>query len=167
MKQAPKELKTRDRVRLHVGTDEVIARVILLEKEKLFPGESMLAQFVLESPTAAFYKDRFIIRTFSPLNTIGGGEVLDSAPARHQRFDAAALAGIRKFEGSLEDAVEQVFRKNGGRSLTPGRCVARAGKKPVARCGCRWEARRRGSIENDPVGQGRTIYPRRRMGEAI
>ena len=114
--EAPKELKTRDRVRFHIGTDEVIARVVLLEKEKLLPGESMLAQFVLETPTAAVWRDRFIIRTFSPLNTIGGGEVLDTNPPRHKRFDAAALAGIRRFEGSLADAVEQVLRKKGGRS---------------------------------------------------
>lgn len=118
LKQAPKELKTRDRVRLHIGTDEVIARVILLEKEKLFPGESMLAQFVLETPTAAFYKDRFIIRTFSPLNTIGGGDVLDVAPPRHKRFDAAALAGIRRFEGPLEEAVEQLLRKTADKTRT-------------------------------------------------
>ncbi len=112
LENAPKELKTRDRVRFHVGTDEAIARVVLLEKEKLLPGESMLAQFVLESPTTALYGDRFIIRTFSPLNTIGGGEVLDTSPARHKRFDPAALEGIRRFEGSFEDAVEQCFRKN-------------------------------------------------------
>jgi len=118
LKQAPKELKMRDRIRLHIGTDEVIARVILLEKDKLLPGESMLAQFVLESPTAAFYKDRFIIRTFSPLNTIGGGEVLDIAPPRHKRFDAAALAGIRRFEGALEDAIEQFFMKTPDKSRT-------------------------------------------------
>lgn len=118
LKQAPKELKTRDRVRLHIGTDEVIARVILLEKDKLLPGESMLAQFVLESPTAAFHKDRFIIRTFSPLNTIGGGDVLDIAPPRHKRFDAAALSGIRRFEGGPEEAVEQIFRKTPDKSRT-------------------------------------------------
>jgi selenocysteine-specific elongation factor len=111
LKQAPGELKTRDRIRFHVGTDEVIARVILLEKDKLFPGESMLAQFVLETPTSALYRDRFIIRTFSPLNTIGGGEILDVAPARHKRFDETALAGIRKFEGTIEDAIEQLIAK--------------------------------------------------------
>ncbi|MBM3310560.1 MAG: selenocysteine-specific translation elongation factor [Candidatus Aminicenantes bacterium] len=116
--QAPHELKTRDRVRLHVGTDEVIARVVLLEREKLLPGESMLAQFVLESPTTALFKDRFIIRTFSPLNTIGGGEVFDTAPPRHKRFDPAALDGIRKFEGSLEDAVERTLAKSAPRPLT-------------------------------------------------
>jgi selenocysteine-specific elongation factor len=120
LSDAPRELKTRDRIRLHTGTDETIARVVLLEKEKLRPGESMLVQFVLESPTTAVYRDRFIIRTFSPLFTVGGGTILDVSPARHRRFDTIALAGIRKFEESLEDAVEQFFAKNPGRSRTAG-----------------------------------------------
>jgi selenocysteine-specific elongation factor len=111
LRHNPRELKTRDRVRLHIGTDEVMARVILLEKEKAWPGDETLVQFALESPTAALYQDRFIIRTFSPVLTIGGGLLLDAAPPRHKRFDERALAGLKKFEGSLEDAVEQSVRK--------------------------------------------------------
>ncbi|MBM3293008.1 MAG: selenocysteine-specific translation elongation factor [Candidatus Aminicenantes bacterium] len=129
--QAPGELKTRDRVRLHVGTDEVIARVVLLEKEKLPPGESMLAQFVLETPTAALFGDRFIIRTFSPLNTIGGGEVLDASPPRHKRFDPAALAGIRNLEGSLEEAVERTVAKAAPSPLAASRISRILGRRPA------------------------------------
>lgn len=125
---APRELKTRDRVRFHIGTDEVIARVVLLEKEKLAPGASMLAQFVLESPTAALYRDRFIIRTFSPVNTIGGGEVLNTAPARHKRFDEAALAGIRRFEGTLDEAVYQYAVNAGARPVPADEISLRLGK---------------------------------------
>jgi selenocysteine-specific elongation factor len=117
LQNADIELKTRDRVRFHVGTDETIARVVLLEKEKMLPGETMLAQFVLEAPTTALFGDRFIIRTFSPLNTIGGGEVLDVSPPRHKRFDEAALAGIRKFEGTFPEAVDQFFRKDPAKAL--------------------------------------------------
>jgi len=129
---APKELKTRDRVRFHIGTDEVIARVVLLEREKLAPGGSILAQFVLESPTAALYQDRFIIRTFSPVNTIGGGEVLDTAPARHKRFDEAALAGIRRFEGTLDEAVYQYAVNAGARPVSAAEISLRLGK-PLGR----------------------------------
>jgi selenocysteine-specific elongation factor len=129
--QAPRELKTRDRVRLHVGTDEVIARAVLLEKEKLLPGESMLVQFVLESPTTALYQDRFIIRTFSPPNTTGGGEVLDTSPPCHKRFDLPALAGIRKFEGPLEEAVERLLVKAAPRPLTAGGMSLVLGKNPA------------------------------------
>ncbi len=129
LQSAPRELKTRDRVRFHVGTDETIARVVLLEREKLLPGETMLAQFVLESPTTALYGDRFIIRTFSPLNTIGGGEVLDVSPARHKRFDEAALAGVRKFEGTLEDAVEAVLSKDSGRARSAEELALTLGRR--------------------------------------
>ena len=88
----------------------------------------MLAQFVLESPTVALYQDRFIIRTFSPVNTIGGGEVLDTAPARHKRFDEAALAGIRKLEGTLDDAVFQQAANAGARPVIPAELSLRLGK---------------------------------------
>jgi len=131
LQNADIELKTRDRVRFHVGTDEAIARVVLLEREKLLPGESILAQFVLESPTVALHGDRFIIRTFSPLNTIGGGEILDVSPPRHKRFDAAALAGIRKLEGKLPEVVEQTFRKDPARALTVEDVSLRLGKTPA------------------------------------
>ncbi|HBL25198.1 MAG TPA: selenocysteine-specific translation elongation factor [Deltaproteobacteria bacterium] len=131
LQNADIELKTRDRVRFHVGTDETIARVVLLEKEKLLPGESMLAQFVLEAPTTALYGDRFIIRTFSPLNTIGGGEVLDVSPPRHKRFDETALASIRKREGSLADAVDHTFRKDPAKALTIEEVSLILGKTPA------------------------------------
>ena len=123
------ELKMRDRVRLHIGTDELIARVVLLEAEKLSPGESALVQFVLESPGVALPGDRFIVRRFSPVLTIGGGEILDPAPDRHKRFESAAIEGIRRFEGSLEAQVEQIFRKSPHRTLTPGEAAILLGKR--------------------------------------
>jgi len=124
----PKELKSRDRVRLHIGTDEVMARVILLEKDKALPGDSVLVQLVLETPTAALYQDRFIIRTFSPVLTIGGGEILDTLPPRYKRFDERALAGLKKLERTLEDAVDQSFRKFPAKPRTAGAVTRALGK---------------------------------------
>jgi selenocysteine-specific elongation factor len=106
----------------------VIARVILLEKEKAAAGESVLAQFVLESPTAALHKDRFIIRAFSPVATIGGGEILDTSPARHRRFDSQALAAISNWEAPLEAVVEQEFRKFSPKTLAAADIARRLGK---------------------------------------
>ena len=126
---APKEIKTRDRVRLHIGTDEVIARVVLLEKEKAQPGESVLAQFVLESPTAALHNDRFIIRTFSPVVTIGGGEILDTSPPRHKRFDPKAIEGVKRWEGPLTSIVEQALRKKAPKPLAPADAAREFGKR--------------------------------------
>ena len=83
------EFKNRARVRLHIGADEVICRAILLDADVLPPGQSGLVQFALEAPTVALPKDRFVIRTFSSMQTIGGGSILDGQPTAHKRFDAA------------------------------------------------------------------------------
>ena len=106
------DLKNRLRVRVHVGTDEVIGRLVLLGSEKLSPSETSIVQLVLESPTTAVPKDRFVIRSFSPLRTIGGGTILDAQAARHKRFDAAALEALNKLEGDVTDMVEQAFIKS-------------------------------------------------------
>jgi selenocysteine-specific elongation factor len=119
LRHSPKELKNRDRVRLHLGTDEVMARVILLEKEKALPGDDPFVEFVLESPTAAVYRDRFIIRTFSPVWTIGGGEVLALPRVRARRFDERTLPALRKLEGTLQDAVEQCYERYPNRPQAP------------------------------------------------
>lgn len=70
------------RVHVHHGTREVLGRVLLMDAESLQPGESGLAQVRLESPLAPRYDDRFIIRSYSPMWTIGGGVVLDVLPPR-------------------------------------------------------------------------------------
>ena len=90
----PKLLKNRTRVRLHHGTQEVLGRVVLLEGEEIAPGESAYVQFRLETPIVPKYKDKFIIRSYSPVFTIGGGEILDSHPHkyRHQKQDVTIQA---------------------------------------------------------------------------
>ena len=108
---AGKELKHRERVRLHVGTDEVISRVVLLDRAAVQPGQKGFVQFVLEAPTVALPGDRFVIRTFSPLTTIGGGRVLDPTPGRHKRFDDQVIQGLGRLEGSFDEVVEQLLVK--------------------------------------------------------
>jgi len=111
------DLKNRTRVRFHVGADEVMARLVLLDSEKVSPGQTALAQFILESPTVALPKDRFVIRAFSSLATIGGGAVLDAQPVAHKRFDEATLDSLEKRQGGMADVVEQAFAKSGSAPL--------------------------------------------------
>ncbi len=81
-----KPVKSRQRVRVHIGTAEVLARVDVLNNERLIePGESGFAQIRLESPVSAAPSDRFIIRRYSPQITIAGGKVLDAAASKHKR----------------------------------------------------------------------------------
>lgn len=89
---APRGLRSGARVRLHVGTDEVIGRLWLLDRSELVPGERGYALFRAERPAVAAPGDRFIVRTFSPMHTVGGGTVLDTGrPYRRRPADVARL----------------------------------------------------------------------------
>ncbi len=95
---SPFELEQRARVRLHMGTVEVLARVILLDGEVLTPGGSALAQLRLETPLCAAWGDRFVMRRYSPALSVGGGTVLDPHPGKHRRADGIACAHLQKLE---------------------------------------------------------------------
>lgn len=91
LKDAPRAMKNRVRVRIHHGTTEALGRVVLLEGDELKPGESGMAQVRLETPVVPKRGDRIIIRSYSPILTIGGGHILDSHPRKHKRFDTATV----------------------------------------------------------------------------
>ena len=73
------------RVHLYSGAAEVLAKVILLDRDALAAGEECFAQFRLEEPMALRRGDKFIIRFYSPIITVGGGTVLDTLPVKHKR----------------------------------------------------------------------------------
>lgn len=125
---APREIKHRDRVRLHVGTDEVMARLSVIGGKTVAPGASSPAQLVLERPAVALPGDRFVIRSFSPIVTIGGGRVLDAAPEKHKRFSGRVLEGLEKLAGSARDAVDQMFAQEGGRPRTAADIALKLGR---------------------------------------
>ena len=82
---AAKPVRTRARVRLHIGSAEVLARVRVLNNAgEIKPGAHDFAQLRLESPVLALHGDRFIIRSYSPAQTIAGGLVLDPFARKHR-----------------------------------------------------------------------------------
>jgi selenocysteine-specific elongation factor len=81
-----KSIKNRSLVRFHTGTSEILGNLILLDREELSPGDTTVAQLRLNSPVALIREDRFVIRSYSPVRTIGGGEVLNPIPQKHKRF---------------------------------------------------------------------------------
>jgi len=85
LEDAPRPIKTRDRIRFHAGTQEVMARVLPVGRAELEPGQACHARFRLESPLVALPGDRFVARSYSPIVTIGGGTILDIAPPRFKR----------------------------------------------------------------------------------
>ncbi|OPY56462.1 MAG: Selenocysteine-specific elongation factor [Pelotomaculum sp. PtaU1.Bin035] len=95
LKSAARPLKNRLRVRFYLGAGEILGRVVLLDREELEPGSMAYAQVVLEKMTAVAKGDRFVIRSYSPMRTIGGGTVIDPAPRRkHKRFRSEVLDAL-------------------------------------------------------------------------
>jgi selenocysteine-specific elongation factor len=111
LESSPMAIEPRTRVRLHLGTREVMARVILPEREPLEPGGQSVAQLRLEAPVVAAWGDRFVLRRYSPALTVGGGTVLDPHPIKHRRFDADLLDHLQALEcGELRQVVERWLR---------------------------------------------------------
>jgi selenocysteine-specific elongation factor len=109
-----KEIENRTRVHVHVGTAEVLARVYLIDRETLKPGETALVQLHCEEPVVASRKDRIVLRTYSPMVTMGGGEVIDPNPPKHKRFQEDVIESLKlKLEGSPEELLLQFLDKNG------------------------------------------------------
>lgn len=88
---APMDLKHRTIVRLHTAATEVSARVILLDRDSIPPGESACAQLRLSRPVLLLSGDSYILRQSAPALTIGGGRVLDPLPPRRRRRSIEAL----------------------------------------------------------------------------
>ena len=95
-----------DRVRVYIGTEEVMARVVPLGTDLLKAGESSFAQLRLEDEIAVKNYDKFIIRTYSPMITIGGGVILDASPNKHRRFNEEILEKLKvQLEGNSTDLI--------------------------------------------------------------
>lgn len=100
-----KPLKNRARVRVHLGTAEIMGRIVLLEVEEGRPGDTMDVQILLEEPVCAWPGDRYVVRSYSPVMTIGGGVIHNACPGRKRRRFKAVNSGIFSLyrEGSPED----------------------------------------------------------------
>lgn len=110
---AAKPLKTFTRVRLHVGTSELFGRVVLLEKKILAPAEKTMVQFRLEMPAVCSSGDRFVIRTYAPPVTIGGGTIIEPRAAKITAYDEQLIAHLQKIEsGDPEPLVEEYLNDN-------------------------------------------------------
>lgn len=107
LQNAPRPLKHRAKVRFHSGTAEDLSTVILLDREELKPGEKAFAQLRLDHPVSVLRGDRFVLRSYSPVQTIGGGTVLNPLPRKHKGHAKreAALALEKLFQSSDPDII--------------------------------------------------------------
>ncbi len=109
-----KNLKNRTLVRLHTGTSEIIARVILLEKEELAPGQKAFAQLVLANKDVVVAGDRFVLRSYSPITTVGGGQIIDPLPAKHKRLNSKIIDELNLLQnGTLPEKISVILERAG------------------------------------------------------
>jgi selenocysteine-specific elongation factor len=105
-------LKSRSLVHFHTGTTELTGRIVIYDKEELKPGEKAYCQFRFKSPIAVMAGDRYIIRRFSPLLTIGGGEILDTSPRRRKKDERLKDLEVLE-QGSLQEKLAIKIMQNG------------------------------------------------------
>ncbi len=100
-----KPLKNRSRVRFHAGTREIMGTLILIDRETVAPGETIEAQIRFDTPVVSVKDDRFVLRSYSPVRTIGGGGILNPIPSKHKRFDAKIIDGLKELVNAEPDEI--------------------------------------------------------------
>ena len=132
LRTVDRPIEVRKRIRFHIGTVELMGYVVLLGKKTLEPGESAFVQIRLEGPTFVLPGDRFIIRQYSPMITIGGGKILDATPAKHRRTDPVVLERLRIYrDGSLDEQLLAVIDEAGLKTIELSELSARRGLVPA------------------------------------
>ncbi|MFH2013168.1 MAG: selenocysteine-specific translation elongation factor [Pseudomonadota bacterium] len=111
---SPKPIKNRTKVKFHTGTSEIVAVVIFFDRDKLPPGEAAFARLKMETPAIIMHKDRFIIRSNSPVYTMGGGEVLDSYPTKRKKFFKEILPNLEVFQSDDKKGIIKTHVYNSG-----------------------------------------------------
>jgi len=146
---APRALRTRARLRLHIGAAEVLGRVrVLSTQSEIAPGKSGFAQLRLETPIVALHDERFIIRSYSPPITIAGGVVLDPIATKH-RGRELEKAAERLHELMQPERIKKITAfvlAAGDQGLKLEQLIARTGLKDAVLAGALNEARHEGSI---------------------
>lgn len=112
-------LTNHTRLHFFTGTSEVLCRAVLLDKEEIGPGESGFVQLRLEEEVAVRRGDKFVVRFYSPMETIGGGEVLEPNPRIKRRFQEDVIEELkRKESGSSADVIELHTKGHGDTLIT-------------------------------------------------
>ena len=115
--ECERTVKNNSRVHFYHGTRDILCKIILLDKDELAPGEAGFAQLRLEEEATFKYGDRFIVRFYSPLETVGGGVILNVSPRKHTRFKSGLTDELKlikdgstaeRFHALLADKAKQV-----------------------------------------------------------
>ncbi len=132
LKDSPFRIKNGSWLHLYLGPREILAKAVLMDEEDLAEGRSGFAQLRFLEPVTARVGDRFVIRFYSPMVTIGGGQVLDPEPLKHRRHKPQVLEGFETRElGSPQERLELLIKERPGAFPKLSDLVMRAGLDPV------------------------------------
>lgn len=133
---APNPIKNGAIVRFLTGTIEAIAKLRLLDRRVLEPGDSVMAQLDLDRDIATRASEHFLVRTYSPMHTIGGGRVLDANAQRHRRFDQAVTERLATVAtGDADLVLAQRLEEAGVRGVNLADLAAELGAETEALSG--------------------------------
>ncbi len=122
-------LKSGSRLHFYYGSAEALCKAVLLDQEAIGEGESCYAQLRFEEEIAVKRGDRFILRFYSPLETIGGGKILDAAAKKKKRFSEEAIASLKiQDEGKDQDVLAQIFLEESFRLGDLAEVIRKLGK---------------------------------------
>ena len=116
-----KPLKNRTQVRFHTGTSEIMGVVVVLDREEILPGDNAVVQIRLDTPVSLVKEDRYVLRSYSPIRTIGGGAILNPIPSKHKRNRPDIIEGLQLLkQASPEEIVRLQIENTGFKSCTFG-----------------------------------------------
>ena len=134
LKSTARTVKNASRVHFYHGTKEILAKVILLDRDELTAGESAYVQFRFEEKLALKVGDHFVIRFYSPLETIGGGTVLDANPIKHRRNQPAVISAMEIREnGTRKEKLLLEIREQSKNLRDIDYIRDHIGKEPIAK----------------------------------
>ncbi|MDQ5845186.1 MAG: selenocysteine-specific translation elongation factor [Acidobacteriota bacterium] len=164
LSSSPRPVRTRSRVRVHIGAAEVLARVrVLNNRGEVAPGDTNFAQLRLEKPVVALHDERFIVRSYSPSETIGGGLILDPLATKHRGKDLSKThERLRALIDSDRAGKFAVFVESSGEvGLRLADVAARTGWNDVVLSEVAGQAKQSGTvIETDGVFVAKEVFER-------
>jgi selenocysteine-specific elongation factor len=158
LSSAPAPLKDLARVRFHQGTSELLARVKLLDRARLEPGEEGFAQLRLERPGCCLPSDRFVLRRYSPPVTIGGGSILDIQPAKHRGHgDRALPERLERLRRAPPEQALMIYLEGEPSGCRLTALAVRAGRTAAEAAALLQDASRSGRVVAVGEGAGRVM----------
>ncbi len=158
LSSAPRPLLHNTRVRFHIGTSEILGRIFLIGRERVDPGSRALVQIRLEEPVVCWRGDHFVIRSYSPMVTIGGGVVLDPLARRRKRSQRHQLEELKLLrDGTPQEVVFYHVKRAGILGITEEKLALRVSLFGEALKKVLQELASQGKIRQI-YGEGRKIY---------